>query len=91
MDTIGDFLTIIRNASKAGKSICVASASNMRIHVADVLKKNGYIRDYSVNEIRPRVRQIDLLLKYVKGVAAITNICRCSRPGCRFYCASDGA
>jgi small subunit ribosomal protein S8 len=85
MDTIGDFLTIIRNASVAKKPSCSAAASNMRAHLADVLKKNGFIRDYFVSEVRPGVKEISLQLKYVRGVPAITGVVRCSRPGCRLY------
>ncbi|MDR1907043.1 MAG: 30S ribosomal protein S8 [Puniceicoccales bacterium] len=85
MDTIGDFLTIIRNASTARKQNCSAAASNIRISLADVLKKNGFIRSYSVTEVRPGVREISLQLKYVHDVPAITGVVRCSRPGCRLY------
>jgi small subunit ribosomal protein S8 len=89
MDTIGDFLTIIRNASAVGKAVCSTSFSNIRASLADVLKKNGYICDYAVKEVRPGVREIALALKYVEGVAAIAGIRRCSRPGCRLYCAAN--
>ncbi|MDR1590532.1 MAG: 30S ribosomal protein S8 [Puniceicoccales bacterium] len=89
MDTIGDFLTIIRNASVAKKLNCSAAASNMRVNLADVLKKNGFIRGYSVSELRPGVKEIVLQLKYVHGVPAITGVLRCSRPGCRLYCDCD--
>jgi small subunit ribosomal protein S8 len=85
MDTIGDFLTIIRNASVAKKQTCSTAASNMRINLAGVLKKNGFIRDYSVSELRPGIREIVLQLKYVRGIPAITGVVRCSRPGCRLY------
>jgi small subunit ribosomal protein S8 len=89
MDTIGDFLTIIRNASAVSKAVCVASFSNIRANLAAVLKKNGYIRDYTVKEVRPGVKEIVVALKYVGGVAVVTGISRCSRPGCRLYCAAD--
>jgi small subunit ribosomal protein S8 len=85
MDTIGDFLTIIRNASTARKRSCSASASNVRVNLAEVLKKNGFIRDYSVREVRPGVSEISLNLKYVNDVPAISGVVRCSRPGCRLY------
>jgi small subunit ribosomal protein S8 len=85
MDTIGDFLTIIRNASAVGKQTCSAAASNIRVRLADVLKKNGYICDYAIEEIRPGIKEISLKLKYVRGISAITGIVRCSRPGCRLY------
>ncbi|MDR0417942.1 MAG: 30S ribosomal protein S8 [Puniceicoccales bacterium] len=89
MDTIGDFLTVIRNASTAKKQNCSVCASNIRVDLAGVLKKNGFIRGYSVSEIRPGVKEISLQLKYVRGVPAITGVVRCSRPGCRLYCSCD--
>ncbi|MDR2201136.1 MAG: 30S ribosomal protein S8 [Puniceicoccales bacterium] len=89
MDTIGDFLTIIRNASAASKPVCSAFSSRMREKLAEVLQKNGFIWSYSVEETRPGVKKISLSLKYVKGVAAIQGIGRCSRPGCRLYYAHN--
>ncbi|MDR2806645.1 MAG: 30S ribosomal protein S8 [Puniceicoccales bacterium] len=85
MDTIGDFLTKIRNASRANKQVCSAESSSIKINLADILKRNGYIADYEVKKLRPGISEISLSLKYVRGVPAITGICRCSRPGCRLY------
>ena len=42
-DSIGDFLTIIRNASTAGKEVCVADWSKIREGIAGILKDEGYI------------------------------------------------
>lgn len=85
MDTIGDFLTILRNASVVQKEKCCVSASKMRIQLAKVLKQCGFIRDYRVEEVRPGVKSLVVVLKYVKGKSAISGVVRCSRPGCRFY------
>ena len=49
-DTIGDFLTIIRNASMAKKDICTAQLSKMRLSIAQILKQEGFISDYSEEE-----------------------------------------
>lgn len=89
MDVIGDFLTVIRNASAAHKATCVVPASNIRVCIADVLKKYGFIQGYEVSEVRPGVKELSISLKYVKGCAAISGIVRCSRPGCRLYCDCD--
>jgi small subunit ribosomal protein S8 len=80
------FLIIIRNTNAAKKQSCSAAASNMRADLADVSKRNGFIRDYSVSEVRPGVKEISLQLKYIRGVPAITGVVSCSRPGCRLYC-----
>ena len=47
-DSIGDFLTIIRNASKAGKESCKAQYSKLREGIASILKDEGYITSYEV-------------------------------------------
>lgn len=54
MDTIGDFLTKIRNAYRASRPFVEAQASKMREAVARVLKEQGYIEDYQVLEEGPR-------------------------------------
>ena len=48
-DNIGDFLTIIRNASNARKDSCSASWSNIREGIVKILKDNGYIADFAVS------------------------------------------
>lgn len=48
MDVVADFITIIKNAGSAGLEKVDVPSSNLRKGVAEVLKKNGYIRDYKV-------------------------------------------
>ena len=84
-DTIGDFLTIIRNASMAKKDICRAQLSKMRLSIAQILKQEGFISDYSEEENEKGFKQINLHLKYVNSVPAITGIERHSTPGRRLY------
>ena len=47
-DSIGDFLTIVRNASKAGKDVCTAQWSKIREGIASILKDEGYIASFEV-------------------------------------------
>ena len=84
-DTIGDFLTIIRNASMAEKSECTAPLSKMRLSIAKILKQEGFILDYSEAEDAKGFKQISLKLKYVNNTPAITGIERHSTPGRRLY------
>lgn len=84
-DTIGDFLTIIRNASMAKKDVCTAQLSKMRVSIAQILKQEGFISDYSEEENEKGFKQINLHLKYVNSVPAITGIERHSTPGRRLY------
>lgn len=83
-DNIGDFLTIIRNASSARKDSCAASWSKIREGIAKILKAEGYIADYSV-EGEKASKNINIVLKYVSEVPAITQIERVSKPGRRLY------
>ena len=84
-DPIGDLLTRIRNAQKSGKSSCVAPASRMRAGVLDVLKREGYIRGYDIEELRAGVKQIRVELKYNEGQPVIKEIQRVSLPSRRVY------
>lgn len=84
-DTIGDFITIIRNASAARKGACTAPFSKMRLAIASILKSEGYIVDYSEGQNEKGFKILTIELKYVGGKPAITGIQRHSTPGCRLY------
>ncbi|MCG8625076.1 MAG: 30S ribosomal protein S8 [Proteobacteria bacterium] len=88
-DPLGDMLTRIRNGGQARKKTVASPESRFRKHVLDVLKREGYIRDYTSSEIRPGVRELTIELKYHGGRSVITEIKRVSRPGCRVYSAID--
>ncbi|HQU08841.1 MAG: 30S ribosomal protein S8 [Verrucomicrobia bacterium 21-51-4] len=84
-DTIGDFLTIIRNAAHAKKATCQVQWSNVREGIARILKSEGYISDYAKGENEAGLPRLEVSLKYVNGLSAITGIQRYSKPGCRRY------
>ncbi len=84
-DPVGDMLTRIRNGQSAHKSSVVSPASQMRENVLDVLKREGYIRDFSSREVRKGVSEIKIELKYHQGAPAIKEIARVSKPGRRVY------
>jgi small subunit ribosomal protein S8 len=85
MDTVGDFLTIIRNASRAKKWVCYVSASKLREGVLNILKAEGYIADFKKKEDDRHHHYFVVFLKYVQGDSAIIGLQRCSKPGCRLY------
>jgi len=60
-------------------------ASNLRLNVLDVLKREGYIRGYSKSDLRPGVSELSIELKYHEGKPVITKIARVSTPGRRVY------
>ena len=84
-DPLGDMLTRIRNGQSARKETVVSPASRFRSNVLDVLKREGYIRDYSSVEVRPGVNELRIDLKYHDGLPVISEIQRVSRPGRRVY------
>ena len=83
-DTIGDFLTSIRNASQAGKATITVQWSRLREGVAKILVESGYVASVRKAE-RDGLPVLELSLKYVAGVPAITSIERVSTPGRRIY------
>ena len=83
-DTIGDFLTSLRNASQASKATVTVQWSRLREGVAGILKQSGFITDFRKAE-RDGLPVLELTLKYVAGVPAITSIERVSKPGRRVY------
>ena len=84
-DPLGDMLTRIRNAQRARQTACIAPASKLRANVLEVLKREGFIRGYAAEELRPGVRQLRIELKYSEGEPAIKEISRVSTPGRRVY------
>ena len=84
-DPLGDLLTRIRNAQKARHTSCVAPASQLRANVLEVLKREGFIRGYSAEQLRPGVAQLRVELKYNEGEPVIKEIHRVSKPGRRVY------
>jgi small subunit ribosomal protein S8 len=83
-DTIGDFLTSIRNASQANKAVITVQWSRLREGVAKILVDAGYVASARKAE-RDGLPVLELTLKYVAGVPAITSIERVSTPGRRVY------
>jgi small subunit ribosomal protein S8 len=85
MDSVGDFLTTIRNASCAGRKTCSLSFSKMRESIASILKANGYIVDYSKVDTEFGTSLLKIYIKYADDRPAIVGLMRCSKPGCRIY------
>jgi small subunit ribosomal protein S8 len=84
-DPLGDMLTRIRNGQRARQAVVAAPASKMRANVLEVMKREGYIRGFSREDIRPGVAELKIELKYVDGEPVIREISRVSKPGRRIY------
>ncbi|MCR5165543.1 MAG: 30S ribosomal protein S8 [Thermoguttaceae bacterium] len=84
-DPIADMLTRIRNSVRVEKQFVDLPFSNMKKNIAEVMKREGYIRDYQIVEAQP-VNIIRIQLKYgPNGEKVIRHIQRVSKPGCRVY------
>jgi small subunit ribosomal protein S8 len=89
-DPLGDMLTRIRNAQMRRKSRVLTPGSSLRARVLDVLKSEGYIRDY-MTVTHPNGRsEFEIELKYFDGQPVIREIARVSKPGRRVYTGVDG-
>jgi small subunit ribosomal protein S8 len=84
-DPLGDMLARIKNAQRARHTVCVAPASKLRANVLDALKREGFIRGFSAEELRPGVARLRIELKYHEGEPVIREITRVSKPGRRVY------
>lgn len=84
-DPLGDLLTRIRNGQRARMSSVESPASNLRANVLEVLKREGYIRGYSKQDVRPGISTLKVELKYNDGEPVIKEIARVSKPGRRIY------
>jgi small subunit ribosomal protein S8 len=84
-DPLGDMLTRIRNGQRARQAVVASPASKMRANVLEVLKREGYIRGFSRQDLRPGVVELKIELKYIDGEPVIREIARVSKPGRRIY------
>lgn len=88
-DPLADFLTRIRNGIQANFTSVDIPLSKLKVRVADVLKKEGYITDYHVDE-QGAQGTLTIDLKYgPNNEKVITGIRRVSKPGLRQYKKSD--
>jgi small subunit ribosomal protein S8 len=83
-DPVADFLTRIRNAAKAKKPRVDIPASGLKKNLAEILKNQKFINDYSLIEDNKQ-NLIRVELKYNKGIPAISGLRKISKPGLRIY------
>jgi small subunit ribosomal protein S8 len=87
MDTIGDYLTRIRNAIKARKKVVEIPRSNLKAEITKILFEKGYILNYKIDPEKEVQGTIKIALKYdpASGLPTIKKIGRISTPGLRKY------
>lgn len=82
-DPVADMLTRIRNGNSIGRSEVMVPVSKLKLAIADVLEREGFIQGY---EIGPTPRTFIVKLKYgPDGEKVINEIARKSKPGLRVY------
>lgn len=84
-DPIADLLTRIRNGHAAKKKQIKLSSSKIKSAIAAVLKDEGYVEDYMVNDVGSNKKELTINLKYYAGSPVIKKIRRISSPGLRVY------
>jgi small subunit ribosomal protein S8 len=84
-DPVADLLARIRNAIHARHQKLDIPASKLKLEIARILKEEGYIANFKATEEEGR-KVLRIYLKYGQdNNAAIANLQRISRPGCRVY------
>ena len=84
-DPISDFLTRLRNASKAGLAECAMPHSKLKESLAGILKAEGFIRDVATGTDERGHKTVVVTMKYVDSAPVITGLKRSSTPGRRLY------
>lgn len=88
-DPVADMLTRIRNGQQAGKVQVSMPASSLKAAIAQVMKDEGYIADFKVEEQEGNKRNLVVSLKYYDGKPVIAKLKRVSRPGLRVFRGKD--
>ena len=88
-DPVADMITRIRNSVRAKLSRVDIPSSKLKVEIARILKNEGYVANFKVNE-DGKQGVLRIYLKYGPGMErVITDVQRVSRPGCRIYCGKD--
>ena len=85
VDPIGDMLTRIRNGQMRSLSSVLIPSSNFRKNILEILKKEGYIKDFFIEKSENNKISLKINLKYYEGDPVIKEIKRISKPGRRVY------
>ena len=85
IDPIGDMIARIKNGQMRSLSNVDIPASNFRAKILEVLKKEGYIIDFDIDNGKEKIKFLSVDLKYYEGQPVIKEIKRVSKPGRRVY------
>jgi small subunit ribosomal protein S8 len=87
-DPIGDMIARIKNAQLRNHKIVELPSSNFKISISEILKNEGYIVDYKINEDKKKP-VLSIHLKYHSGNPVISTIERISKPGRRIFSSAE--
>ena len=87
-DPIGDMIARIKNAQVRNHKKVELPSSNFKVKIADILKNEGFIRDFKVNEENNK-STLFLELKYHSGNPVISTFERVSKPGRRIFSSAE--
>ena len=84
-DPIGDMFSRIRNGQMRSLNSVEIPSSNFRKNILEILKVEGYIKDYFIEKTENNKTSLKVSLKYYEGYPVIKEIKRISKPGRRVY------
>ena len=84
-DPIGDMFSRIRNGQMRSLNSIVIPSSNFRKNILEILKNEGYIKDFFIEKKENNKTSLKISLKYYEGDSVIKEIKRISKPGRRVY------
>ncbi len=87
-DPIGDMIARIKNAQLRNHKIVELPSSNFKVSISEILKNEGYIIDYKINENNKK-SVLSINLKYHSGNPVISTIERISKPGRRIFSSAE--
>ena len=88
-DPIGDMIARVKNAQDRNHKNVELPSSNFKVKIADILKNEGFIRDFKVSSEKNK-SIISLELKYHSGSPVISTFERVSKPGRRIFSSAEG-
>ena len=89
MDVIANFLTILRNGIMASKPFVIAPSSRICLEIVEILRTEGFVKNYAVSNNTDGFKSLKIFLKYVDGEPAIHEIKRVSKASVRQYVGVD--
>ena len=87
-DPIGDMIARVKNAQSRNHKVVELPSSNFKVSISEILKNEGYIVDYKINEDKKKP-VLSINLKYHSGNPVISTIERISKPGRRIFSSAE--